>query len=104
MAAMDEQATNPIPKRRWLRFSLKWLFVVVTLMACISPHLENCYYKWKAERQHKADLDAINSVLGQEEMAIYSYATDEDWEQARRDHAEELRRLRDAWKKSRLKW
>lgn len=31
---MDEQAPIPASKRRWLRFSLKWLFVFVTIFAC----------------------------------------------------------------------
>lgn len=31
---MVDQAPTPAPKRRWSRFSLRWLFVVVTVFGC----------------------------------------------------------------------
>ena len=34
MTGMDEQVTNPVPKRRWFRFSLRTLFVMMTVVCC----------------------------------------------------------------------
>jgi hypothetical protein len=32
---MSEAVSNPAPKRRWLRFSLRTLFIVMTVVACL---------------------------------------------------------------------
>lgn len=35
MAAMDEQAFTSVPKRRWPQFSLRFLLLGITVIACL---------------------------------------------------------------------
>ncbi len=39
---------TPAPKRRWLRFSLRTLFAVVTALALVLPLVATGYRKWLA--------------------------------------------------------
>ncbi len=50
----------PTPKLRWLRFSLRTLFVVVTVLACWLGY----YVNWHAQR---------NAVLGSDRILSHSF-------------------------------
>jgi len=54
---------TPAPKRRWFRFSLRTLFVVLTVCALCSPAIVKQYKDWKQRCDVKELIELITTTV-----------------------------------------